>query len=262
MRTPDYSLDRLRAYLHKHLIGTFEQLRRALGTPARATVFRMLAKTDALSSYSHRGKFYTLRSIAGFNAKGLWEYKQVRFSRYGNLLETLKELVERSPCGHSAKELEEMVGVKTKHALAELVHRKELERRRLGGPYIYFSAQRTEARKQQRRRREKAVDLPSALLGSKSRLAVQEAKAALLLFWTTLDEKQRRLYAGLESARMGHGGDEHIAELFGIDRHTVARGRDELLEGVDPTAPVRRPGGGRAAQEKKRPKSSRTSKKS
>jgi hypothetical protein len=262
MKTPHYSVDRLCAYLQQHLIATFEQLRRALGSPGRATVFRMLAKTDALSSYSHRGRFYTLRSIAGFSAKGLWECKQVRFSRFGNLLETLQELVERSPRGYSAKELEEMVGVKTKHALVELVQRTDLERHRLGGRYIYVSAQRTRAREQQRRRREKELDLPSALLGSQSRLALQEAKAALLLFWATLDEKQRRLYAGLESAKMGHGGDEHIAELFGIDRHTVARGRDELLEGFDPSAPVRRPGGGRAAREKKRPKSSRTSSKS
>ncbi len=125
----------------------------------------MLAKTDALSSYPHRGRFYTLRSIAGFNAKGLWEYKQVRFSRFGNLLDTLKELVERSMRGYSAKELEKMVGVKTKHGLVELVQRGDLERHRLGGRYIYVSAQRTKPREQQRRRREKELDLPSVCSG-------------------------------------------------------------------------------------------------
>ena len=49
---------------------------------------------------------------------------------------------------------------------------------------------------------------------------MEEAKAALMLLWTTLDERQRRLYAGLESAKIGHGGDEHVAEMFGIDRNT------------------------------------------
>ena len=259
MRTPDYSIDRLCDYLHKHVIATFEQLRRALGTPGRATLFRMLANTDTLSSYSHRGKFYTLRSVAQFDAKGLWEYEQVRFSRFGNLLETLRELVERSPRGYTAKEVEQIVAVKSKHALAELVSRKLLERHRHDGVYVYLSAQRGKAAEQQRKRRERTVNLPTVLLGSKSRLALQEAKAALFLFWATLDERQRRLYAGLESARVGHGGDELVADLFGIERHTVARGRDELLEGFDPAAPVRRPGGGRKAQEKKRPKSSHTS---
>ncbi len=93
------------------------------------------------------------------------------------------------------------------------------------------------------------------MLGPKARLAVEEAKAALLLFWATLDERQRRLYAGLESAKIGHGGDEHVAQLFGIDRHTVTRGREELQEGSQGSEGVRRGGGGRVRVEKKRPKS-------
>jgi hypothetical protein len=93
------------------------------------------------------------------------------------------------------------------------------------------------------------------MLGPKARLAVEEAKAALLLFWATLDERQRRLYAGLESAKIGHGGDEHVAQLFGIDRHTVARGREELLQGSELPQRLRRRGGGRVAVEKKRPPS-------
>ena len=70
-----------------------------------------------------------------------------------------------------------------------------------------------------------------------------------------LDERQRRLYAGLESLKLGVGGDEHIAELFGIDRHTVARGREELIEGSESAEGVRRAGGGRPAGEKKRRRS-------
>ena len=75
--------------------------------------------------------------------------------------------------------------MKTKHALAELVDRKLLMRQRHSALYVYLSAQRTKAREQQKQRREQALDL----LGSKCPPAVQEAKAALLLFWATLDEK-------------------------------------------------------------------------
>ncbi len=253
MRRPRYSLDKLCAYLQKHLIATFKQLRQALGRPARITVLRLLQKADGLSSYSHRGKYYTLRSIPGFNAKGLWEHREVRFSRYGNLLQTLKVLVERSDRGQSARELQEQVGVKTKHALMQLVEQEQLQRIRQSGIYVYFSLQRARAREQQQARRQQQADLPTFMLGSKARLAVEEAKAALLLFWATLDERQRRLYAGLESAKMGHGGDEHLAQLFGIDRHTVARGRAELVEGSQGPEGVRRSGGGRVRVEKKRP---------
>ena len=75
-------------------------------------------------------------------------------------------------------------------------------------------------------------------------------KAAIILFFGLLDERQRRLFAGLEALKIGRGGDARIAALLGVDPHTVARGRVELLgEDIDPTR-VRRTGGGRAAAEK------------
>jgi len=45
-----------------------------------------------------------------------------------------------------------------------------------------------------------------------------------------LDERQRRLFAGLESLRFGHGGDSMISSFLNIDNRTVARGRGELLQ--------------------------------
>ena len=70
-----------------------------------------------------------------------------------------------------------------------------------------------------------------------------------------LDERQRRLYAGLESLKLGHGGDAYIASLLGMDPHTVARGRQELISGDLSPKRVRAKGGGRILQEKKRPTS-------
>ena len=81
----------------------------------------------------------------------------------------------------------------------------------------------------------------------------------MILFFSLLDEKQRRLFAGLESQKLGHGGDRKIAELFGLDVHTVARGRREVFGGQIERERVRQVGGGRKAIEKKRHKSSRKS---
>lgn len=53
-----------------------------------------------------------------------------------------------------------------------------------------------------------------------------------------LSEKDRRRYAGIEAAKLGHGGLEYIAELFGIDPKTVRRGWVELDLTDDP-APER-----------------------
>jgi hypothetical protein len=87
-----------------------------------------------------------------------------------------------------------------------------------------------------------------------------EMKAAIVLFFSMLDEKQRRLYAGLESLKLGYGGDQRIAEFIGIDPHTVAKGRRELMEQDFELDRIRKAGGGRKPVEKKRPKSSPESK--
>jgi hypothetical protein len=69
-----------------------------------------------------------------------------------------------------------------------------------------------------------------------------------------LDERQRRLYAGLESKRLGYGGDRQVALITGLNVDTIARGRREL-EQAEPMDRVRASGGGRVAVEKRIPRS-------
>ena len=78
-----------------------------------------------------------------------------------------------------------------------------------------------------------------------------EFREGLLTFLETLDEKQRRLYAGLEALKRGRGGDRHVATLLGIHPHTVARGRQELLTRDVVVERTRRVGAGRKRLEKK-----------
>ena len=70
--------------------------------------------------------------------------------------------------------------------------------------------------------------------------------AAITLFFSLLDERQRRLYAGLESLRLGRGGDSVISSLLHIDNHTVARGRRELIQRDIEIDRIRKKGGGRS----------------
>jgi hypothetical protein len=106
----------------------------------------------------------------------------------------------------------------------------------------------------ERKKQQAIADL--ALEPMSSEVLFQEGKSLVELFVSLLDEKQRRLYAGLESIKLGHGGDKKIAQLFGLDMHTVAKGRQELWSGKIETDRVRRVGGGRKMLEKKRRKSS------
>ena len=255
MRTPKFRTQALRQLFQEERIVTLDQLRGALGDPARSTVFRKLGELEYLSSYSHRGKYYTLRSIARFSSQGLWSCHSVWFSQFGNLLDTAEALVGSSRIGFTAAELRAILRVKTKHALAQLVGSGRLGRESIDSVYVYFSADRKVALRQQEKRVTEIERSFAALIVANPDLATEEAKAMILLFYSLLDEKQRRLYAGLESLKLGHGGDTHIASLLEIDPHTVARGRQELLSGeVDPGR-VRAKGGGRPSQEKKRRKS-------
>ena len=93
MRPLAFSPDSLRKLLLRDKIATLPDLKRALGTDVDLTVFRKLKQLDYLTSYSHGGRFYTLREIARFGGDGLWSCTPAWFSRYGNLLATAEAFV-------------------------------------------------------------------------------------------------------------------------------------------------------------------------
>jgi hypothetical protein len=218
------------------------------------TVFRKLRQLGYLTSYSHRGKYYTLLEIPEFDEEGLWSWQQVWFSRYGSLEQTVKTFVEESQGGWTAQELDSRVHVETKQPLLKLVRRRQIVREKISGVYVYFSGEKEQRRSQGLCRQEWSSAAGLGIV-SQGAVSVPEMKAAIVLFYSLLNEKQRRLYAGLEAMRQGHGGDRAIAQLLGLDVHTIAKGRRELFEGdVEPDR-VRSQGGGRKAVGKKRPKS-------
>jgi hypothetical protein len=46
--------------------------------------------------------------------------------------------------------------------------------------------------------------------------------------YQSLGERDRRRYAAVEAEKLGHGGLEYIAKLFGCDPKTIRRGMAEL----------------------------------
>ena len=96
--------------------------------------------------------------------------------------------------------------------------------------------------------------VPTVVDATRLEVSPDEMKAAIILFYSLLDEQQRRLYAGLESMKLGHGGDSVLAEFLGLDPHTIARGRRQLLDQDVEVGRIRHSGAGRKPVEKKRPK--------
>jgi hypothetical protein len=65
-------------------------------------------------------------------------------------------------------------------------------------------------------------------------------------FYHSLREHDRRRYAAVEAAKLGHGGTEYIAGVLGIDPKTIRHGRRDLDDLPERPAPrVRQVGGGR-----------------
>ena len=252
MRMERFHAETLAKLLSKRKVATMTELKAALGTAVDVTVFRKLKELDYRTSYSHGGGYYTLSEIPQFDESGLWSCRNVHFSVHGTLLSTLEAFVEEAEAGYFVSELESRLQVGVKEALLELTRRGRVGREQILGRFLYCSPE-SQRRRQQiliRKQREAQPSLAGGV--ALGRVVPAELKAAIVLFFTLLDEKQRRLYAGLESLKFGHGGDRRIAELLGIEAHTVARGRQQLVARDIELKRVRRSGAGRKPLEKKR----------
>lgn len=252
MRPTSFDPSVLRQHIRRHKVANLPELKRILGTDTDLTVFRKLKQLDYLASYTHRGRFYTLAETARFDDHGLWAHEAVWFSRYGTLLATVEAFVNRSPNGYYAHELADELHAEVQEPLRHLVQQQRLTRMEVDGQFLYTAAESVERRKQILARRS-AQAVPVAVHSAALQVSPDELKTAILLFYSLLDEQQRRLFAGLESIRVGHGGDTLLSDFLGLDGHTVARGRQQLLDQNVVSGRTRRSGGGRIPTEKKRP---------
>jgi hypothetical protein len=252
MRTESFHAQYLTQVLRRAKITTMPELKRALGTEVDVTVFRKLKQLAYRTSYSHRGSYYTLDETARFDEQGLWSFRSVWFSRQGTLLDTVADFIERSESGYFAEELDAQLHVGTKEPLLRLVQQKRICRQRVSGLYLYCSME--PAVRQRQLLARQLLEAKPMETGEEA--ITDELKAAIVLFFSGLNEKQRRWYAGLESLKLGYGGDQQIADWLGLDPHTVAKGRRELFQQGFDLERVRQAGGGRKPLEKKRPPSS------
>lgn len=252
MKTEKFKAESLRTLMKTGKACTLDEMMMELGTCVRKTIFRKLGELDYQTSYSHHGKYYTLKSTCRFNDSGLWTCREAWFSVQGTLLKTVETFVETSRSGYSVEELDNLLHVSAKQALWTLEKRELVTRQKFSGVFVYFSIH-DERRRRQVEARQFEFFGQTRVLGQE--VLAHELKAAIILFFSLLDERQRRLYAGIEAMKLGNGGDAHIAELLGIDPHTVAKGRKELLLRDIDVDRLRRPGAGRKRQEKKLRKS-------
>jgi len=251
MRTNRFSSSKVKRHLEQYKIATMEEFKSLLCTDVRMTVFRKLKELPLRTSYSHRGKFYALEKTVEFDEEGLWSSKSVWFSRYGTLLETARAFVNKSDAGYTAKELDDILHVSSRESLIHLLKRNNIIRKKTSGVYVYFSFMLDVQRRQVILRKERHHESVYKTGDIGEELLLHELKATIVLFSSLLNEKQKRLYAGLESIKLGYGGDQVISDLLELDCHTVAKGRKEIMAHDLKVENIRKRGGGRSSIKKK-----------
>ena len=244
----------LLVFLTKEKVATMQALKKMAGTDADISIYRALKRLSYRTSYSHGGRYYALCKVVRFDDDGLWAARNVWFSKHGTLSKTLERLIDLSERGCFAEELETRLHVGVRESLLRLVNQGRVQRERISRSYLYVS------KKPSIRRRQLAAYLAEEGAGCGLGLLVpgsanEEVKAAIILFAALLDEQQRRLFAGLETILLGRNAETWIADILGVHRQTVAKGRRELLNGDIDFERVRKKGAGRPRVEKKRRRS-------
>lgn len=158
MLGPEQSRQTLTRLFQRQSITDLATLSDALETSSRMSVFRRLSALGYLSSYSHDGRFYTLRDIPPFDQDGLWRYQGVCFSRDGSLKATVERLVEQSDAGRTHSELHVRLQVRVHNTLLDLVEAKRIGRETLRGHYLYVSAHPAQAQSQFIRRQQQSAE--------------------------------------------------------------------------------------------------------
>ena len=98
-----------------------EQLKKAIQTTSRRTVFRYLQKLHCLTSYTHNGKYYTIPNIARFDKDGFWYFGDIGFSVHGTLVNTLAHVITMSESGKTNSELEKQFRTRVQNSLQNLL---------------------------------------------------------------------------------------------------------------------------------------------
>jgi hypothetical protein len=144
MLPPDSSKEALRKLFRRRPVHQLSDLAKVLKTGSRMSVFRRLKVVGYLSSFTHGGRYYTLKELTQFDQWGLWFYRDVGFSRAGTLKATVVELVERSSSGLTPKELVGLLKLPVPgslyNALRELVGAGHVSRKTEAGLRLYLCA--------------------------------------------------------------------------------------------------------------------------
>ena len=151
---PTERQQKLIKWIKNQKVATMKSLRHQFQL-SHMSVFRILKEYGYYSSYNYNAAYYTLHDVAQFDQWGLWSYRDIGFSRYGTLNETILALVQNATAGMTVRELEDRLQTKAANLLARLVHDGRLTHQSLRGRrFVYLAADAREADRQYQQRQQ------------------------------------------------------------------------------------------------------------
>lgn len=128
----------LKQMFKKFKVLTLDNVSKAYDCSIR-TVQRQFVELAVLRSYNKNSRYYTLPDIPQFNTHGIWRYRDIFFSKYGNLRKTVKHLILTSEHGLSGKEIGEIVNLLPRSFMHHFRQIEDVFREKHAGVYVYFS---------------------------------------------------------------------------------------------------------------------------
>ena len=118
-------------------IQTFEQILKHVSC-SEVTLRRDIRRIKGITSYTHQGRFITLKDIPKFDNNGIWFYRKVGFTKYKNSLELIVHLINNSTEGLNREQIQEILKIQIYQQIQTLLKRNELYRSKIGNKYIYL----------------------------------------------------------------------------------------------------------------------------
>ena len=199
--------ERLKKLFHRRTCWMLEQLAQSLGY-ALISVRRFLKQIGYFRSYTHNGKWYTLRDSPDFDRDGLWHYRGISFSKQGSLTATIQYLVGRSPAGLAASELNQKLQHPCHAVLTQLHKASQLDRLHIAGQFRYLAAD----PQLNRRQREQAASGQG--LGPTTSLSTQTALWVLVEYIKNPGLSFEQIAARLQAQRKVAVAPESIRRFF------------------------------------------------
>jgi hypothetical protein len=104
------------------------------------SVRRLLLQVGYHRSYTHNGRWYTLKDIPVFNVHGLWQHDEIGFSKRGTLTNTILHIIDSSRSGYPAGALCSMLATDCRAVLTQMYQKGRIDRIKPQAQFVYLSA--------------------------------------------------------------------------------------------------------------------------